>query len=191
MARTMEQMEQLLGHALSRVDDVEKLYERQGAEMKSKVLEWKAEAKAATLVLQALQAQTAQLTSRVTGLEDELRAERRRNEQLSQEQSDKLRAQVETSDNLLREQCRSLSERVQAQVDAAVLTLNKQREQSEQSLRDYAAQLRAQADASEGTLRQEISRLRLEAATSLSAATPNSSRPPTAAELGPRVEALK
>ena len=40
-----------------------------------------------------------------------------------------------------------------------------------------------------GVLRQEIARLRSEAAVSLSAASPNSSRPPTAAELGPRAVA--
>jgi hypothetical protein len=69
---------------------------------------------------------------------------------------------------------------VEAQVD-----------KGEKSLREYASQLRAQADASEGVLRQEIARLRSEAAVSLSAASPNSSRPPTVAELGLRVEALK
>jgi hypothetical protein len=40
-------------------------------------------------------------------------------------------------------------------------------------------------------LRQEIARLRSEAAVSLSAASPNSSRPPTVAELGLQMEALK
>ena len=178
MARTMEQMEQLLGHALVRVEAVEKLHDRHEAETKSLMHEWRAEARVAAQLIQALQAQVVQLTSRVSTLDEALLAERRRNEQLSQERAERLRAQAEASENALREQFRALSARVEAQVD-----------QGETSLRDYASQLRAQADASEGVLRQEIARLRSEAAVSLSAASPNSSRPPTAAELGPRAVA--
>ena len=105
------------------------------------------------------------------------RPERRRNEQLHQDQADRLRAQAEASENALREHFRGLVDRVDEQVNASVRKMNQTREQSEQALRDYATQLRAQADASEGTLREEIARLRLEAARSLSAATPSSSRP--------------
>ena len=189
MARTMEQMEQLLGHALVRVEAVEKLHDRHEAETKSLMHEWRAEARVAAQLIQALQAQVVQLTSRVSTLDEALLAERRRNEQLSQERAERLRAQAEASENALREQFRALSARVEAQVDASVLKMNEARGQGEQFLRDYASQLRAQADASEGVLRQEIARLRSEAAVSLSAASPNSSRPPTAAELGPRAVA--
>ena len=148
------------------------------------MLEWKAEARAATQIIEALQTQVVQLTSRVSTLEEE----RRRNEQLHQDQADRRRVQAETSENALREQFRGLSDRIEAQVDASVLKTNKMREQSEQALRDYATQLRAQADSSEGMLQKEIARLRLEAAKSLSATNPNSSRTLTLAELGPRVE---
>jgi tellurite resistance protein len=176
----MEQMEQLLGHALVRVEAVEKLHDRHEAETKSLMHEWRAEARVAAQLIQALQAQVVQLTSRVSTLDEALLAERRRNEQLSQERAERLRAQAEASENALREQFRALSARVEAQVD-----------KGEKALREYASQLRAQADASEGVLRQEIARLRSEAAVSLSAASPNSSRPPTVAELGLQMEALK
>jgi len=83
MARTMEQMEQLLGHALLRVEDVEKLHDRHEAETKSLMHELRAEARVATQLIQALQAQVVQLTSRVSTLDEALLAERRRNEQLS------------------------------------------------------------------------------------------------------------
>eukprot|EP00900_Chrysochromulina_parva_P007994 jgi/Chrpa1/17196/Chrysochromulina_OHIO_Genome00021199-RA len=139
MARTMEQMEQLLGHALVRVEAVEKLHDRHEAETKSLMHEWRAEARVAAQLIQALQAQVVQLTSRVSTLDEALLAERRRNEQLSQERAERLRAQAEASENALREQFRALSARVEAQVD-----------KGEKSLREYASQLRAQADASEG-----------------------------------------
>ena len=74
MSRTMEQMEQLIGHALSRVDDVEKLHDRHEVETKSLMLEWKAEARAATQIIEALQTQVVQLTSRVSTLQDALHA---------------------------------------------------------------------------------------------------------------------
>eukprot|EP00900_Chrysochromulina_parva_P016903 jgi/Chrpa1/25213/Chrysochromulina_OHIO_Genome00027334-RA len=57
MSRTMEQMEQLLGHALLRVEDVEKLHDRHEAETKSLMHELRAEARVATQLIQALQAQ--------------------------------------------------------------------------------------------------------------------------------------
>ena len=72
MSRTMEQMEQLIGHALSRVDDVEKLHDRHEVETKSLMLEWKAEVRAATQIIETLQTQVVQLTSRVSTLEDAL-----------------------------------------------------------------------------------------------------------------------
>jgi hypothetical protein len=117
MARTMEQMEQLLGHALVRVEAVEKLHDRHEAETKSLMHEWRAEARVAAQLIQALQAQVVQLTSRVSTLVEALLAERRRNEQLSQERAERLRAQAEASENALREQFRTLSSRVEAQVD--------------------------------------------------------------------------
>ena len=143
------------------------------------VHERRVEARVGAQLIQALQAQVEHLTCRESTRDEALLAQRRENEQLSQERADR-RAQAEASENALRDLFRALSARVEAQVD-----------QGEKSLRDYASQLRAQADASEGVLRQEIARLRSEAAVSLSAASPNSNRPPTVAELGLRVEALK
>ena len=68
MARTMEQMEQLVGHALSRVDDVEKLHDRHEAETKGLMHEWKAEARVAAQVIQDLRAEVSEPRSRVAEL---------------------------------------------------------------------------------------------------------------------------
>ena len=46
-------------------------------------------------------------------------AERRRNEQLHQDQADRLRAQAEASENALREHFRGLVDRVDEQVNAS------------------------------------------------------------------------
>ena len=69
MARTMEQMEQLIGHALSRVDDVEKLHDRLEAETKSSMKEWTGEARTAGQLIQALQAQVSTLQLRLAEFE--------------------------------------------------------------------------------------------------------------------------
>ena len=71
--RKMEQMEQLIGHALSRVDGVEKLHDRHEVETKSSMHEWKAEVMTASQAIQAEARATAQiiqdLRSQVTALQ--------------------------------------------------------------------------------------------------------------------------
>jgi predicted nucleic acid-binding Zn-ribbon protein len=77
----MEQMEQLIGHALSRVDDAAKLHDRHEVETKSSMNEWKAEVVTASQAIQAearaaaqiIQDLRSQVTAVVTALQIDAR----------------------------------------------------------------------------------------------------------------------